>query len=98
DFHVTGVQTCALPIWISICFSTGPQMFSRWVLTMPLGLFNVSWVNHIAHKNFSKKMTEILEQTVPELGENLFVDFGKHTHMLTKIGRASCRERVWING
>src|SRR5690606_40223304 len=28
DFHVTGVQTCALPIWIYVCIVSGAPLFS----------------------------------------------------------------------
>src|SRR5690606_40144112 len=80
DFHVTGVQTCALPISDDLA------------LTVALAIFIiVVWAN-------------LLGSVLPLLAIRLRIDptvvSGPVMSTLvdaTEIGRASCRERVWIS-
>src|SRR5690606_41009206 len=68
DFHVTGVQTCALPIWSR---PVRPSARSRTDRTV-----------HASHRPRPDPCAAGWRATAPAPG----------------IGRASCRERVWISG
>src|SRR5690606_40776664 len=81
-FHVTGVQTCALPISIP-AFSGDvhkPVVDPPFLVTL-----------HIGHGEIaSRQMTaEVLSNDAVSPDEGGIVPFR------FKIGRASCRERVW---
>src|SRR5690606_41032437 len=88
DFHVTGVQTCALPI---------------------LGLgaaCGLAWRPHRSLTYFEKALLESPQLRI-EYGDILGVtrerftpstqrEWGARQIFSFEIGRASCRERVWI--
>src|SRR5690606_40461582 len=89
-FHVTGVQTCALPIWLrvaivahavvaviavtSLKFLAGPGILTFIALAL--------WL--VYRRSGSSGSRAVREWAL--------VPFG----IMTKIGRASCRERVWV--
>src|SRR5207253_7336565 len=85
DGHVTGVQTCALPISLltlrkrSVPFSAGRGILATW----------------------EPNQTAVLE-AIHDLGLDLQVIFNKGAVMVLpsgvnkEIGRASCREGVWM--
>src|SRR5690606_40266682 len=79
DFHVTGVQTCALPISL-------PDETRAYVAKLQSAVAGVQAqrpVDAVRAAAFSHV--------------NLFVPRGSQ-RMAGEIGRASCRERVWISG
>src|SRR5690606_40547243 len=87
DFHVTGVQTCALPILFRVlpCVS---------LLTCSLHLCAQDDVTYLNPPQVIADM--LLAKPTPMVSIN-----NKGTWMLLmeyeEIGRASCRERVWIS-
>src|SRR5690606_39388191 len=80
DFHVTGVQTCALPI--SVLF----LLFFNAFAWGPTGHRVTGW---IAEKYLSKKAKKQIERVLK--GHSLAM-----VSTWMEIGRASCRERVVI--
>src|SRR5690606_40296287 len=86
DFHVTGVQTCALPIskdydkhFLNFCIQYDGQEDIAEASKM------------IARKILTGKLTvdDITPQTIKE---NVY-----SSYFIAQIGRASCRERVYIS-
>src|SRR5699024_11504173 len=92
DRNVTGVQTCALPIL------TSPPLASTWwqaLLTQPfigavMGLIVLRAVLLWSGDRAASRATEAIKQ---RLRQQLFNEW-----LAREIGRASCRERVWIGG
>src|SRR5690606_39595560 len=88
DFHVTGVQTCALPIYQSVYEGEeveldGSQSYSTY------GDHTFSWTAPEGielSSDFDSRPTF----TAPQVDADSMLVF--------KIGRASCRERVEITG
>src|SRR5690606_40696460 len=85
DFHVTGVQTCALPIWL--------LAESAWARASSLEMTPSLYIRNRACSK------------VWEPGERLFsiaslmplmLPSSISSAMWREIGRASCRERVWV--
>src|SRR5690606_40945000 len=82
DFHVTGVQTCALPI-----FDGGAhrELETEWFLEEP--------ADPVPHR-----------RELPGRRHGRILDEWRHRSpsvgvpLRCKIGRASCRGRVWITG
>src|SRR5207253_8663723 len=88
DGHVTGVQTCALPISSSLMgFATrrrGPSFLPEGELSSP---------RFLAHP--SAPLGQIGEAgELPAVGG--LRRQGRRRALDPEIGRASCRERVWI--
>src|SRR5690606_40739694 len=79
DFHVTGVQTCALPILTLV----KPDEKGRPLLLSPRTYVH-GWDPAAAEKFDPKAAKEIPSDLAA--GEIVLSD---------QIGRASCRERVW---
>src|SRR5699024_11437512 len=84
DRNVTGVQTCALPIWAEISDIYNAVMDSVDAVCLNK---ETSLGNHPVES--VQMMTNIIEVAEEEL------DYGK---ILREIGRASCRERekMWV--
>src|SRR5207253_5420179 len=83
DGHVTGVQTCALPIY---SFSVAPGGYT---VTATLSGFRNAAQNVEVTAGASKQIDLSLE---PALAQEVTVTATKREQ--TDIGRASCRERV----
>src|SRR5690606_39712911 len=94
DFHVTGVQTCALPIWAYSPRATGPHL-ALWhgvntPLLMSLAVIGVGIVLYRSSDAFIR-----LLHTVPgRINVNAVYDWSVDA----QIGRASCREGVNVTG
>src|SRR5207302_5515243 len=87
DFHVTGVQTCALPISVSACKS---GFRSR---SLPLGFDeNRTPAFPRASATIAPKSTAPALPNVTRMRYSLFGS----AFRISKIGRASCRERVYV--
>src|SRR5690606_39999422 len=94
DFHVTGVQTCALPIFMQRFAQLGAHYFvikpfDLEVLASRIRQFagageTPAARDKVADGRYATRRPVDLEVAVTEL--------------LHKIGRASCRERVGIGG
>src|SRR5205085_7885615 len=86
DLTVTGVQTCALPIFTPACAASS-------------GTSDVSGGLVCLEVNTQPGMTET--SLVPELAAHAGVTFDELVRWMvedaSQIGRASCRERVWIS-
>src|SRR5690606_40001941 len=79
DFHVTGVQTCALPIWFHRTYC---ELGVDVIETNTFGAFAVPLNEYgIGHRDreISRANAEIARRVADEF----------------EIGRASCRERGW---
>src|SRR5207302_8226011 len=89
DFHVTGVQTCALPI------SEGEKPTPREAvvsLELPSGSYRAEWVNPLTGKvdkrEAVKSKKNLVTLTSPPYREDIAIK------LIRKIGRASCRDRA----
>src|SRR5690606_40978035 len=84
DFHVTGVQTCALPILMGSSFNKITVSFwFKWEGTTFANLD--SWF----HLNPSSTSSHYVHFTINN-------NAGSFVPVVAEIGRASCRERVWL--
>src|SRR5690606_41037208 len=93
DFHVTGVQTCALPIWSG----RGRRILSRPLRRYALGL----WFCAIAALGLLQFRMRAFEGRVFDPTAVAWVWLaGSCVLACVEIGRASCRERVevWVSG
>src|SRR5690606_39525544 len=88
DFHVTGVQTCALPISVLHCRDV-----------LPDSIPDLGVRTRMAR---SKTSAEWLKEHVDDIYVQKAQQDGYRTRasykLLEQIGRASCRERVWEKG
>src|SRR5690606_39816682 len=82
DFHVTGVQTCALPI-LRVALGSWPF----------IGSLNLSQLG-VGSRGLAVLRGALL--SVPLL--LIFVALFSSADATFEIGRASCREREWIAG
>src|SRR5438874_13820601 len=80
DLYVTGVQTCALPIY---------KIFFRQVYPAEI-IIDV-------HDDYDLGRVYLPEEDLIRYGVAA-ADFGRGDATLGKIGRASCRGRVWMAG
>src|SRR5690606_39547031 len=87
DFHVTGVQTCALPI----------LKFLAVLLTMDIGLESQRIKNIFLNASKlieeSAEMKKLFETILTELVQIPSESAMRLMRTASKIGRASCRER-----
>src|SRR5690606_40459528 len=90
DFHVTGVQTCALPIllYAKQAFAEGegpsvPAEPRHWVEPDPVVYARLGQVATLVRDGFESR--DLLTADSTDILDRL------------EIGRASCRERVWIS-
>src|SRR5690606_39436798 len=91
DFHVTGVQTCALPIFLAAEPPERPLLERPQQLDLDVRLH---FRDLIQEERAAVRELEAARLFVDRAGERaLFV-----AEELVQIGRASCRERVWISG
>src|SRR5690606_40583079 len=96
DFHVTGVQTCALPIYVVKGVSTGLGMilahFSHFYHTGANIYFSI-----VAHAGIKPSAVEQYDSIWEKILEAAY-DAGATLSHHHEIGRASGRERVSIAG
>src|SRR5690606_39577858 len=90
DFHVTGVQTCALPILEGIWFYSGFMValsFRQRNLLRNFGSL-IDWIvrDESLHLKFGINLILTVLDENPEVGTEEFAE---------EIGRAACRERMW---
>src|SRR5690606_40112462 len=90
DFHVTGVQTCALPIYrVDLVYNkfknaaTQIIMCEQFLPIVPMEGDSSKAADHIHEPSKG----EIVEQLIPK---------SLKTQLFKEIGRASCRERVEV--
>src|SRR5690606_40074755 len=92
DFHVTGVQTCALPIWSYFYPSVSLSWLANYTFNMP---------SNITLLKLRGGFAQVGNDTHPYQLNNA-LGTGSWGDLITtnKIGRASCRERVavWDGG
>src|SRR5690606_40643039 len=90
DFHVTGVQTCALPIFDQP--SNGEAVltpgYSVGILLQEPPLNEDKTVLGNVEEGVAE--TKAMLERFNEIAEKMAVDYSDE-----QIGRASCRERVW---
>src|SRR5690606_40170701 len=94
DFHVTGVQTCALPI-----YHIPKIIFSVLVLVYCMGPNNLWAQIYSCIRTLNKDDTHAAIEQVKTAFDITAVDQPQAFHQAftrAKIGRASCRERVDI--
>src|SRR5690606_40690811 len=86
DFHVTGVQTCALPIWRK------PQKRSQDILGYPIHEIGVPFAE--IEKNTCLRICKKVLHPIYSGAIGNFVHLPEvPLHDRNEIGRASCRER-----
>src|SRR5437016_9240729 len=86
DWSVTGVQTCALPIWPWPAPAAGEA-----VVKMRAAPINPADLNQIEGKY---PVRAELPATPGFEGAGLVAEVGENVTNVAEIGRASCRERV----
>src|SRR5690606_40127993 len=90
DFHVTGVQTCALPI-----------LGERWIPTGVYAKF-ASYLFDADVKIHYSDSADDFSVTCKQGNQNIWVKYAVKSESRTfdEIGRASCRERgvLWQSG
>src|SRR5690606_39378752 len=89
DFHVTGVQTCALPIWnreTDYAVPVPPKLGTPGNLTV-----------HQALQQGPKTFRDLMEATGSRDGRDVLIALDA-VRCEFEIGRASGRERGWIGG
>src|SRR5207247_6198609 len=90
DPLVTGVQTCALPIWVPLSPEFKP---ARVRPPAPTGLSEKTTVS-ASRRYPARGVVGRSYPTACHASPSVFVFICG----LTEIGRASCRERVWMSG
>src|SRR5690606_40123198 len=95
DFHVTGVQTCALPIYEIITPFQGAPLVDK-----ENGLYSI-YRFHIKDPIYFQENIKVTVQQIGfGLNEPAIVHYGEDfvNYRAMEIGRASCRERVERGG
>src|SRR5690606_40172409 len=91
DFHVTGVQTCALPI-----FSQAEKIVFPLVLCVLVGMLLPDAAPLIGMFAFGNLLRECgVVDRLADTTRNALINIVTIALGLTEIGRASCRERVY---
>src|SRR5690606_39310205 len=89
DFHVTGVQTCALPIFHTVF------LYHAIKAGMDMGIVNAGALP--LYDDLDAELREAVEDVVlnrnPEATETLLTLAERYRGKKGEIGRASCRER-----
>src|SRR5690606_40141685 len=90
DFHVTGVQTCALPISASV---TPLAKIEQWIAERAFGVEEATArsTQHLAQTQVMMANSITSLRTIAQLDWKAFVE--GQCAMAPQIGRASCRER-----
>src|SRR5690606_40071074 len=86
DFHVTGVQTCALPIFVSKVFDNREFGYLKLTVERPLRLnlqVTPERIERVAETNAFKALAESKKRKD---------EVGAQAEIAAEIGRASCRE------
>src|SRR5690606_40585403 len=94
-FHVTGVQTCALPI----CGNTGLVGGAIAPADRPAVLLNVSRMNRVRHVDANNNSLTVEAGCILANVREVADEHQRQFPMLlgsVEIGRASCRESVYI--
>src|SRR5690606_39509718 len=97
DFHVTGVQTCALPI--SHCHNDLGLATANSIAGAANGAGQIECtLNGIGERAGNTSLEEVVMVIKQHPSLNLHTDIQTRLLYPTKIGRASCRERVvnWV--
>src|SRR5690606_40726203 len=98
DFHVTGVQTCALPIWqdgLQFFRSNGPEAVGSYPDVRARQLRDDS----AAGVDKARVAVRSVNETTLSVGRERSAESGMGVeHRKHQIGRASCRERGSIGG
>src|SRR5690606_39709699 len=92
DFHVTGVQTCALPIFEKIMHELMSQADTVYINT------NEHYRAHIETETREARFNKWLKEKYPAHSvakSNPILQRLRSIKDSIEIGRASCRERVW---
>src|SRR5207302_6640221 len=86
DFHVTGVQTCALPIFTgSSVLTAGWAIVGTGAMSATLG-----WVAIVSG---IVEILQVFSSSMALMGLGFLLVI---VWLVWEIGRASCRERVWV--
>src|SRR5690606_39518435 len=95
DFHVTGVQTCALPIFPihGIRLSSVPAHSGKWRSYPPIAGNG----GHLAARRRDHVRMRHRTELPPQLGSSFAIKTATEAGVSRwQIGRASCREGVWV--
>src|SRR5690606_40203699 len=91
DFHVTGVQTCALPIF-------SPFAWSRLIGTIPQDTeqqrARVAKIREMTPEKIAPMAVYLCSDDARERKVSGQIFVIRNNEIFLKIGRASCRERV----
>src|SRR5207302_6346361 len=97
DFHVTGVQTCALPISQLVAEVLAlVRELAESGMTMIIATHEMSFAREVADKVCFLDAGVIAEEGPPD--QIFSAPQQARTREFLEIGRASCRERVWSGG
>src|SRR5690606_40413155 len=90
DFHVTGVQTCALPIYAK---GLGQLITKTWVRDLDGNIVPANQADDTWYMRYEEAFNGNIDGVTPgnHAAARAFADQGMY---LPEIGRASCRERV----
>src|SRR5690606_40786428 len=89
DFHVTGVQTCALPILKFQYNKTSLQSLGKQLKVRERALPTLK-----NKESALRSEVKRAKDRAAALEQELEQELGRYD----EIGRASCRERVWVAG
>src|SRR5690606_39781893 len=96
DFHVTGVQTCALPIyWVEVYRSFGQPVAALADFLDVDGIIVSSDDPGLTDQRFQVLQSAIEKNIRPVQGRKIIVT---RSQIGPEIGRASCRERGEVGG
>src|SRR5690606_40661862 len=98
DFHVTGVQTCALPIFLLSFTHIGSMVQDKWIA--PKSADTIKNPYEVEPLTLKQGEEIYLLYCAPCHGDYGYGDgaAGGASGILPEIGRASCRERGWVAG
>src|SRR5690606_40422446 len=88
DFHVTGVQTCALPIWMLAAAVNLTHLAAENLTPEQFATAGSCRWRRPGHRSTCCASHTLREARCTD---------GRSECCSGKIGRASCRERVWVS-
>src|SRR5690606_41057052 len=89
DFHVTGVQTCALPICIHKIRESVSHMLVLFPFEEEIYQKEGVPVTYVGHP-----LAEVIPMEPDKAAARRYLGVDPGARVLAQIGRASCRERV----
>src|SRR5690606_39347049 len=96
DYHVTGVQTCALPIYLDLGYVMFGEDYKRGAFLLNMQEEQIK-INNDCGTDLSDNICNVLTLMTKSEDDVFVEDLVWRIFIPCEIGRASCRDRVYVD-